>query len=235
MSRRVHAGPRASRHAAHERGPAARPGARVLDSPHAGLRRRHARPPRPQRAGGPGLASRLTSIKPALPSRDGTITLTGPGHQHQQRAAWSGRRPCSGATRPRSPTATVSTRPSTRRRTIPLGSRLVNRARSRTSTPPTTPTWRRASRPTSASTAKVADLALAPTDGVYLMGVHVTAERRAGRRRPRPGLRARARRRSPTGPADDLARRCSTRGRHWSGQGCWPTTTWPARSRPGAG
>ena len=117
----------------------------------------------------------LTSVSPSLPSRDGTDHAAGTGHQHQQGPA----RPAAGAALAR-PVADHgrrrrSTPRSTRPRTRPSAAgSSTTRASSRTSTPPTSPTSRPGSRPPSRVSAEVSALALAPTDGVYLVGVHVT-------------------------------------------------------------
>ena len=112
----------------------------------------------------------LNSINPALPTRDGKITLTGTGPTSPTSGS-SGPRPTSGATRPRSPIGRASTRPSTLSPTT--RSAAGRSSATRTSTPTTDPYLDPGETRDFTLTVPVADLELSPTDGVYLMGVHV--------------------------------------------------------------
>jgi len=118
----------------------------------------------------------LTSVSPALPSRDGTITLTGRVTStskdpivRPQACFWRDQAPITDADGLASALDSASN--------SPIGSRLCNEPGQfqdlYTADQPDLAPGRSA---TFTVAAKVSDLALAPTDGVYLVGVHVLSD-----------------------------------------------------------
>ena len=85
-----------------------------------------------------------------------------------------------------------------------------------------------------AVSAEVSALALAPTDGVYLIGVHVRRTASPSRS-PARGSSCPCCRASPSGRCRPPRSSCSTPGRPGSLPACSATTTSPATSPPGDG
>ena len=121
-------------------------------------------------AGRPGLDhAEIDRPGPARPGRRDHPDRH--GQEHHRPAAVPAARRSSGATRRRSPTGRASTRPWSRSpttRSAPARSRS-----SRSSYTEADPNLDPGETADFTLTARVADLELAPTDGVYLMGVHV--------------------------------------------------------------
>lgn len=115
----------------------------------------------------------LTSVSPALPSRDGTITLRGRVTNtskdplvRPQALLWRDQSPITDADALDSALGSASN--------SPLGSRLVEPGAYQNLYTPDEPDLAPGRSATFTVSAEVSALALAPTDGVYLVGVHVT-------------------------------------------------------------
>ena len=115
----------------------------------------------------------LTSISPSLPTRDGTITLKGRVTNtskeplvRPQALLWRDQSPITDADGLDSALDSDAN--------VPIGSRLVELGAFQNLYAEDQPELAPGKSATFSVSAKVADLALAPTDGVYLVGVHVT-------------------------------------------------------------
>lgn len=118
----------------------------------------------------------LTSITPALPKRDGTITLTGQVTNVSQRRVY---RPRAFIWRSQEPVAGRAglDEALTSAADVPLGARLIPKTNvdlfAQDLYRPGFPFFEPGETAPFTLTARVADLALSPVDGIYLMGVHV--------------------------------------------------------------
>ena len=115
----------------------------------------------------------LTSVDPSLPSRDGTITLKGrvtnTGKEplvRPQALLWRDQAPITDADGLDAALDSASN--------VPVGSRVVEPGAFQNLYSPDQPDLAPGRSAVFTVSAEVSDLALAPTDGVYLVGVHVT-------------------------------------------------------------